>query len=107
MKGGKMSASTQICDKCGLPIDLCICREIAKEQQLVKVTTVKRRFGKITTVIKGIDEKEVDLRSLSKELKSRCACGGTVKGGCVELQGDHTVEVKKALREMGYRLEDD
>jgi translation initiation factor 1 len=95
----------QICDKCGLPVDLCSCKEIAKEQQVVKITTAKRRFGKITTVIKGIDEKEVDLKGLSKELKSKCACGGTVKQGCVELQGDHKEEVKRALSEMGYTLE--
>jgi translation initiation factor 1 len=94
--------STEVCPKCGLPKDLCICKEIAKEQQMVKVSTVRRRFGKIITVIKGINGKEVDLRGLSKELKSRCACGGTVKGGCVELQGDQKELVKKALREMGY-----
>ncbi|KAF5417632.1 MAG: stress response translation initiation inhibitor YciH [Methanophagales archaeon] len=95
----------QICDKCGLPSDLCICKEIAKEQQVVRVTTARRRFGKIATVIKGIDKKEVDLKELSKELKSKCACGGTVKDGCVELQGNHKDEVKKALSDMGYTLE--
>ncbi len=95
----------QICDKCGLPGDLCICKEIAKEQQVVRVTTARRRFGKIATVIKGIDKKEVDLKELSKELKSKCACGGTVKDGCVELQGNHKEEVKKALSDMGYTLE--
>jgi len=97
--------STEVCPKCGLPKDLCICKEIVKEQQMVKVSTARRRFGKIITVIKGINEKEVDLRGLSKELKSKCACGGTVKAGCVELQGNQKELVKKALREMGYRLE--
>ncbi len=95
----------EVCPKCGLPKDLCICKEIAKEQQMVKVLTVKRRFGKITTVIEGINEKEVDLKGLSKELKSRCACGGTVKAGCVELQGNQEELVKKTLREMGYTVE--
>ncbi len=98
--------SKQICDKCGLPVDLCICKEIAKEQQVVNVTTAKRRFGKIATLITGIDEKEVDLKELSKELKSKCACGGTVKDGCVELQGNHREEVKKVLGVMGYTLEE-
>ncbi len=95
----------QICDKCGLPVDLCICKEIAKEQQIVRVFTLRRKFGKIATVIEGMDEKEVDLKALSKELKSRCACGGTVKKGCVELQGNQKEFVKKTLREMGYTLE--
>jgi len=56
--------SREVCPVCGLPKDLCICKEIAKEQQVVNVSTVRR---------KGIDEKEVDLKGLSKELKSRCA----------------------------------
>ncbi|MDI6811903.1 MAG: hypothetical protein QMD80_09640 [archaeon] len=38
-------------------------------------------------------------------MKSRFACGGTVKGGCIELQGNQKEEVKKTLREMGYTLE--
>jgi len=37
-------------------------------------------------------------------LKSICACGGTVKTGCVELQGDQKELVKKTLRDMGYTL---
>ena len=95
----------QICDKCGLPVDLCICKEIAKEQQLVKVYTLRKKFGKIVTFIEGINEKEVDLKALSKELKSKFACGGTVKDGCIRLQGDKKELVKKTLREMGYTLE--
>jgi len=95
----------QICDKCGLPIDLCICKEIAKEQQLVKVSTSKKKYKKVMTLIEGINEKEVDLKALSKSLKSRFACGGTVKGGCIELQGNQKEVVKKTLREMGYTLE--
>jgi translation initiation factor 1 len=97
----------EICDKCGLPIDLCICKEIAKEQQIVKVYTLRKKFGKIVTFVEGINEKEVDLKALSKELKSKFACGGTVKDGCIRLQGDNKNSVKKALREMGYTLEDE
>ena len=97
--------SMEVCPKCGLPKDLCICKEIVKEQQVIKVSTARRRFGKIITIIEGINEKDVDLRGLSKELKSRCACGGTVKAGCVELQGDQKNLVKKTLHEMGYMVE--
>jgi translation initiation factor 1 len=95
----------EICDKCGLPIDLCICKEIAKEQQIVKVYTLRKKFGKIVTFVEGINEKEVDLKALSKELKSKFACGGTVKEGCIRLQGDNKNLVKQALKEMGYTLE--
>lgn len=66
---------------------------------------LKKKFGKVITVIEGLNEKEVDLKVLSKTLKSRFACGGTVKGGCIELQGTQKELAKKALREMGYTLE--
>lgn len=95
----------EICEKCGLPLDLCICKEIAKEQQIVKVYTLRKKFGKVNTVIDGIDGKEVDLKALSKELKSKFACGGTVKKGFIELQGDQRKGTKAALREMGFILE--
>ena len=95
----------QICDKCGLPTDLCIFREIAKEQQVVRVFTLKKKFGKIITVIEGLNSKEVDLKGLSKELKSKFACGGTVKKGCIELQGNQKAEAMKTLRNMGYTME--
>ncbi|MDF2957332.1 MAG: Translation initiation factor 1 [Candidatus Alkanophagales archaeon MCA70_species_1] len=96
----------EVCEKCGLPKDLCVCEEIVKELQRVKVTTTRRRFGKLMTVIEGINAKDIDLRALSKELKTRCACGGTVKDGRIELQGDQTEKVKKVLQEMGYTVEE-
>ena len=95
----------QICDKCGLPSDVCICREIAKEQQIVKVFTLKKKFGKIITEVEGLNAKEVDLKALSKELKTKFACGGTIKEGVIELQGNQKAVTQKTLREMGYTLE--
>ena len=37
----------EICPKCGLPIQACVCGEISKNEQAIKVDTVKRKFGKI------------------------------------------------------------
>ena len=37
---------TDICPKCGLPRDLCVCESIAKETQKIEVTTEKKKFGK-------------------------------------------------------------
>jgi len=93
---------TEICPKCGLPKDLCVCEKIAKEQQKIKVFVEKRRYGKAMTIIQGIDEKDIDIKSLMKFLKSKLACGGTYKNKEIELQGDHRAKIKKLLVQQGF-----
>ncbi len=92
----------EICEICGLPKELCVCEEIAREIQKIKVYTVRRRFGKLMTIVEGIDEDDIDIKELTKELKAKCACGGTAKKGQIELQGDHKRKVKKVLITMGF-----
>ena len=94
-----------ICPVCGLPEELCMCEEIAREQQQIKIYSMKRRYGKIVTLIEGIDSGDIDLDELARKLKTRCAAGGTVKDGKIELQGEHKKKVEKALREMGFLVE--
>ena len=93
---------TEICPQCGLPKELCVCENIAKESQKIIVTTEKKKFGKLNTIIKGMDEKEINLKELAKKLKSEFACGGTSKDGRIELQGDHKEKVKERLVKIGF-----
>jgi|TARA_B100002003_G_C13947473_1_gene459531 translation initiation factor 1 len=93
---------SETCVKCGLVKELCVCETIAKESQKITVSIERRAFGKMYTIVKGIDEKEIDLRDLSKKLKSQLACGGTAKDGKVELQGDHKTKVKNILVNIGF-----
>ena len=86
----------------GLPKELSIREDIAKEDQEIIVKQEKKRFGKISTIIEGIDPKEIDLKDLSKKLKSKFACGGTAKRGVIELQGDHVDGVKEELVKLGF-----
>jgi len=95
---------SSICPKCGLPLDLCVCEAIAKEEQRIQVRIVKRRFGKLTTLVEGFDT-SIDIREVSKKLKSKLACGGTVKDKTIELQGDHKAKVKKELIAMGFNAQ--
>ena len=92
----------EVCQKCGLPNDLCVCETIAKEAQKITVMTSKRRYGKLTTVIQGIESKDIDVKELAKKLKSELACGGTSKGKTIELQGNHKSKVKKILIRFGF-----
>ena len=96
---------SEICPKCGLPKELCVCETIAKESQIIKVYVIKKKFGKKYTVIEGIDSKEIDLKDLTKKLKTKFACGGTAKEGKIELQGDHKQRVKENLVQMGFSQE--
>ena len=93
-----------ICPKCGLPKEICICSEIGKGDQEIKVTTEKRKFGKLSTLVRGFD-KNIDIKEIAKELKKKLACGGTVKNNIIELQGDHTKKIKKMLIELGFKGE--
>jgi translation initiation factor 1 len=96
---------SEICTKCGLPKELCVCESIAKESQKILVKLIQKKFGKTYTVITGIDAKEIDIKELTKKLKSQFACGGTVKDGTIELQGDHKQNVKKTLIAAGFAPE--
>ena len=96
---------SEVCPKCGLVEELCVCETIAKESQLIKVFLERKKFKKFYTIIEGIDEKEIDLKDLAKKLKEQFACGGTAKDGRVELQGDHKSRVKNVLIKMGFSKE--
>jgi len=96
---------SDICPKCGLPKEICVCEEIAREQQNITIAVDKRRYGKTMTVVDGLNPHDLDMNSLVSNLKSICACGGTIKEGKIELQGDHRTKVKEALEKLGFTVE--
>jgi translation initiation factor 1 len=93
-----------ICPTCGLPKELCACEEIAREQQEIRISTAKRRYGKVVTIVEGIDASDIDIDDLARQLKTKCASGGTVKDGKIELQGDHKRKVEQVLEELGFPM---
>ena len=92
----------EACTMCGLVKELCVCETIAKESQKIKVYIERKKFNKNYTIVEGIDEKEIDLKDLGKKLKSELACGGTIKDGKIELQGEHKQRAKKILIAYGF-----
>ena len=93
-----------ICPTCGLPKEICACEEIAREQQEIRITTAKRRYGKIVTIVEGINTSDINIDDLARQLKTKCAAGGTVKDEKIELQGDHKKKVEAVLQELGFPI---
>lgn len=66
--------------------------------------TTAGRGGKTVTVVTGfvgigLPEKE----SLAKKMRNACGCGGTVKEGNIEIQGDQREKIAQILTEAGFR----
>ena|SRR3989338_11423156 len=95
---------TEICQICGLPKNLCVCAEISKETQKIKIRTMRRRFKKLITTISGFESKE-QAKEMEKIFKKKLACGGTAKGTEIELQGEHQKKVKEILLQNGFKKE--
>ncbi|HUW43618.1 MAG TPA: stress response translation initiation inhibitor YciH [Bacillota bacterium] len=92
----------EICPKCGLPEQACVCEQIVKSSQKIKITTDKKRYGKIVTIVTGFGS-GINIKQIAKDLKNSLACGGTYKEDRIELQGNH----KKKVKEMLVKLEFD
>ncbi|MEI7909421.1 MAG: translation initiation factor [Verrucomicrobiota bacterium] len=68
------------------------------------VRQTAHRGGKAVTVAKnfigiGLPEKH----DLAKKMQKACGVGGTVKDGCIEIQGDKREEMKRILTEAGFK----
>ena len=62
------------------------------------------RGGKTVTTVSGfvgigLPEKE----QLAKKMRAACGCGGTVKDGQIEIQGDQRETIARILTEAGFR----
>lgn len=93
-----------ICPKCGLPLQACVCEQIVKSSQRISVTTEKKRYGKVVTIVSGFGN-GIDIKKIAKELKNILACGGTYDEDKIELQGDHKKKIKDALVKIGFDIE--
>lgn len=72
------------------------------QQKLYISLDRKNRKGKAVTLLEGFTGNEADLKSLGKELKSKCGSGGTAKDGKIIIQGDFRDRVSELLKDKGY-----
>lgn len=98
------------CEVCGKPLADCRCprdaagKVLLPAQQTATVRLEKRPGGKIMTVVEGLDPQASDLESLLKQLKTRCAAGGTVQDAQLQIQGDHRTTIGDFFRAAGYHV---
>ncbi len=59
----------------------------------------KGRKGKGVSIVTGLDLDDTALKLLAAELKKLCGCGGSVKDGKIEIQGDARDKIKAFLEE--------
>ena len=96
----------------GLPVvPQSVLQQTGKKEALAKnrgrvdiKRTTAGRGGKTVTIVTGfvaigLSEKE----SLAKKMRNACGCGGTVKDGDIEIQGDQREKIAQILTEAGFR----
>lgn len=81
-----------------------IVHQLDLEEMNIIISKDIRKFNKLTTVIRGIDDSK-NIKSISKELKTKLGTGGSIKDGQIILQGDHRQAVKKLLITRGFKQE--
>lgn len=62
------------------------------------------RKGKGVCLIAGVDLNDAALNKLAAELKRKCGCGGSVKDGLIEIQGDKRELLKQLLEAKGIKV---
>ena len=97
----------RMCPGCRQPVDKCVCRlpQVAKGDGIVRVSReTKGRGGKAVTLVRGVALPADALAALGKELRTACGCGGTVKDGVIEVQGDHCDKLVALLAAQGHTV---
>lgn len=96
------------CPECRMALAQCTCKAKARSAAVgdgvVKVSRqTKGRGGKSVTLVTGLALDPDALAVLGKQMRTACGCGGTVKDGVIEVQGDHCEKVMEALKKQGYQ----
>jgi len=105
----------EYCPTCGLRQTACTCRPQSRGQGVRHPTTPddgvvrlhrdrKGRGGKTVTLITGVRGSSAELEQLATTLKRYCGCGGGVKDGVIEIQGDLRERIATRLGELGYKV---
>lgn len=100
------SEQGSMCPSCGKPKASCSCtnKTFTTDGVLKVKRELKGRKGKGVVTIAGAGSTKEEIGALAKKLKNRFACGGSVKEGVIELQGDRMQEIIAYLKTLGYTV---
>ncbi|WP_406811955.1 stress response translation initiation inhibitor YciH [Histophilus somni] len=77
----------------------------AKGEGIVRIQRqTSGRKGSTVCVITGLDLTDHELKKLATEMKKRCGCGGSVKNGTIEIQGDKRELLNSLLEQKGFQV---
>ena len=96
-----------MCPKCRRPMTSCTCEREAppRGDGIVRVgRETKGRKGAGVTIVTGVPLGADELAQLASRLKKKCATGGTVRDGTIEIQGDHVDKVVALLQQQGLKV---
>ncbi len=62
------------------------------------------RKGKGVCLVTGIDADDAELAKIAAELKKKCGCGGALKDGVIEIQGDKRELIRTLLEAKGMKV---
>lgn len=85
----------------------CICNQLGapkKQTESVRVRFVKNTKGSGTTVVERLPLHPQGKEELLKKMKKALGCGGTIKEGHLEIQGDKKLRAAQILEKEGYKV---
>lgn len=95
------------CPECRQAVAQCSCGApvpVAGDGVVRVRRETKGRGGKTVTSISGLVLPADELKQLAKRMKARCGCGGALKDGVVEIQGDQVAVLCEWLSEQGFKV---
>ena len=98
-----------ICPKCHS--SNCGCQKIeekrpesTRQKEPIRISYQRMHKGSGLTRIERLPMNQAAMEELLKRYKKRLGVGGAVKGGTVELQGEHRTFIKADLESLGYSV---
>ena len=96
------------CSECSRPDNQCICHlketKTSSDGIVRLLRQSKGRAGKPVVIIDGLGLPMLELKKLSKKLKTKCGVGGSIEGENILIQGDKRELIKTELEAQGYTV---